>query len=160
MEEIWKNITETNEKYSISNMGRVKNNKTGKLKCLDKNRVGYLRVTLEGRQRKFVHRLVAEYFVDGYFENAVVNHKDLDKLNNRFDNLEWVTRSENSKHAHKNGHQPGSFKFKKCLIDGVLYNSVKEAREALNMPKSTFHKHINEGKLKLSYVSNDHLERE
>lgn len=43
-----------------------------------------------------IHRLIAWAFVDGYKEELVVNHKDEDKLNNKPNNLEWVTPKENS----------------------------------------------------------------
>lgn len=45
--------------------------------------------------RKGVHQLVAQAFVPGWFEGAVVNHKDANKLNNHYTNLEWVTQKEN-----------------------------------------------------------------
>ena len=41
------------------------------------------------------HRLVATCFVDGYFEGAVVNHKDGNTLNNHYTNLEWTTQRNN-----------------------------------------------------------------
>lgn len=42
-----------------------------------------------------IHRLVGKYFVDGYFEGAVIDHKDRNKHNNDCENLEWVTQREN-----------------------------------------------------------------
>ncbi|WAX11623.1 DNA endonuclease [Enterocloster phage CB473P3] len=45
--------------------------------------------------RKGVHQLVAMTFVPGWFEGAVVNHKDANTLNNHYTNLEWVTQKEN-----------------------------------------------------------------
>ena len=53
------------------------------------------------RITKAVHRLVAECFVDNPNNYKEVNHKDGDKLNNTKDNLEWVSRSDNLKHAYK-----------------------------------------------------------
>lgn len=58
--------------------------------------------------------MVAEAFVDGWFEGAEVNHKDLNKLNNKWDNLEWVTHSENQKHQYKAYHP--NYKKSTCLI--------------------------------------------
>lgn len=58
----------------------------------------YLQVTVckDGKQKYLqVHRLVAKYFCDGYFEGAVVNHKDGNIHNNHYTNLEWVTQKEN-----------------------------------------------------------------
>ena len=53
------------------------------------------------KKRYFIHRLVAIHFCEGYSEELVVNHIDGNKNNNKATNLEWVTRSENDKHAYK-----------------------------------------------------------
>lgn len=42
-----------------------------------------------------VHRIVAKYFVDGWFDGAVVNHIDGNKHNNNYENLEWITQKDN-----------------------------------------------------------------
>jgi hypothetical protein len=70
------------------------------------NSNGYLRVSmnLTGKQKEyFVHRLVATHFVENPNKLLVVNHKDGNKRNNHFSNLEWVTSSENNKHAFATG---------------------------------------------------------
>lgn len=51
----------------------------------------------------FGHRLVAEAFLDNPDNLPIVNHKDGNKLNNHVSNLEWVSYSDNSKHAHRIG---------------------------------------------------------
>ncbi len=51
----------------------------------------------------FVHRMVARAFLKGEFPAAVVNHIDGNKAHNLPHNLEWVTRSENTKHAWETG---------------------------------------------------------
>ena len=48
-----------------------------------------------------VHRLVAKYFVSGYFDGAVVNHKDGNNRNNHASNLEWVTQRDNIHQSYK-----------------------------------------------------------
>lgn len=68
---------------------------------------GYPKVQVDGRDHR-VHRLVAQTFLDppatGTAGSALsVNHKDGNKLNADVDNLEWVTHSENSRHAHAEG---------------------------------------------------------
>lgn len=64
---------------------------------------GYLCHTLKDKlnisRMVKVHRLLALNWVSGYFDGAVVNHKDGDKQNNSLENLEWVTRSQNAKHS-------------------------------------------------------------
>lgn len=71
----------------------------------------YKRVSLSKhgiRKKYFVHRLVAETYCDGHREGLIVNHKDGNKTNNHFSNLEWVTYSENNIHALENGLASGS----------------------------------------------------
>lgn len=68
---------------------------------LDKG-VGYFIVTLcyNGKHtNKFIHRLLAEHFIDNPDNKPVVNHKDGNKKNNKLENLEWCTVKENSQHA-------------------------------------------------------------
>lgn len=113
--EVWKDIKGFEANYQISNKGRVRS-KARKTK----NQYGdeFIKTTgtytsagyevhnlyLDGKYKTVsVHRLVAEHFVDGYFNGAVVNHIDGDKTNNASSNLEWCTRSENQKHAVENG---------------------------------------------------------
>ena len=69
---------------------------------------GYLRVALRyiGEDKvigKYVHRLVAEAFLEGSEEGMTVNHKDGNKHNNSVENLEWCTQQENVDHAWRTG---------------------------------------------------------
>lgn len=152
----WKQI----ENFIVSDTGIVKN-LDGHVYTAQDNTAGYLRVSC-GKHRRFVHHLVARAFCDGYFEGAVVNHKDCNKHNNSADNLEWVTRSENSKHAHRNGRQPGAFKtlyrtYK--TSKGILKDvSVSEARKILGISKGCFYNYLRSGKILC--VSNDYPEKE
>lgn len=117
MEEIWKDIQGYEGYYQISNFGNVKNTKTNKILTGDTNSTGYRRVILYNpvKKRFFIHRLVALHFCNGYSDDLVVNHIDGNKLNNHYKNLEWVTKSENDKHAFKLGlrtEHPCTFKKK------------------------------------------------
>jgi len=89
--------------YSVSNLGNVKNNLTGKkLKPFPRSYENlYLGVDLYQygkRYPKRVHRLVAIAFIPNPEYKREVNHRDCNPKNNRVDNLEWCTRKENEAH--------------------------------------------------------------
>ena len=76
----------------------------GKILKPDLNSVGYQRVTLsqDGKlKRVFVHRLVAEHFVENIGGEKYINHIDGNRQNNHYLNLEWVTASYNVKDGFK-----------------------------------------------------------
>lgn len=103
MSETWKDV-QGYSNYEVSDKGRVRS-KRGVLKTR-LNRGGYFILTLCKQNHKYTkkpHRLVAEAFLPHVQENREVNHKDGDKQNNEVDNLEWVSRSENIKHAYSKG---------------------------------------------------------
>ena len=55
----------------------------------------------DGQYTKSIHRLVAEHFVNGYFDGAVVNHIDGNNRNNDCSNLEWTTIQDNVQKSYK-----------------------------------------------------------
>lgn len=148
--EIWKDIQDYEGYYQISNLGNVKNVKTNKILIGDTNNIGYKRVTLYTpiKKRFFVHRLVALHFCDGYEENLVVNHIDGDKTNNKANNLEWVTRSENDLHAFKLNLRkayPCNFKHSILAFDKNTkefvkeFQNVKECEEELGVARANIY---------------------
>ena len=55
------------------------------------------------KQKKYVHRLVGEVYIPNPDNLPQIDHKDTNKLNNHYTNLEWVTNSENRDRAIRNG---------------------------------------------------------
>lgn len=83
--------------YSVSNFGNIRNNKTFRI-MKPKLLRGYQYVCLrkDGKNLcKQVHRLVAIAFIKNDYNKPFVNHKDYNRSNNRVDNLEWCSKSEN-----------------------------------------------------------------
>lgn len=102
--------------YSVSNLGRVKSHnywRRGVERVLSPRQAGhgYYGITLcdAGRQLDAkIHVLVAEAFIGPRPSGMWVNHKDSVRSNNRAENLEWVTPSENNLHAYRTGNKKPS----------------------------------------------------
>ena len=104
-DEEWRFVEGLDNKVMVSNLGRVaKWNRMSGFRIIhqQKDSNGYMKVDIYsagGRRSQSVHRLVAETFIDGKTdERNQVNHKNLDKTDNRVKNLEWVTPRENVHH--------------------------------------------------------------
>ena len=143
MQEIWKDIPSYEGLYQISNYGNVKSIKRDKILKPQVNGRGYLSVGLSknGKHKTFrLNRLVMITFV-GYVEGKdQVNHIDGDKTNNRLDNLEWCTQSENMIHAFANGlYKKKKRRVRKirCKETGDIYDSGADASRKLGYDKST-----------------------
>lgn len=141
---MWK-VLEINPNYEVSDEGLVRrvNNKNVLKGCITS---GYrsVKLTFENsrQQRFYVHRLVAMAFIpNDDKKKTIVNHKDGNKLNNRVENLEWVTPRENNLHYYrmaaqqkkqkKQGNKP--IPVNQFTLDGKLINSfpsIKKASEA------------------------------
>lgn len=117
MEEQWKEIPYT-KGYYISNFGRVKIEKCHKYPdgiIKDNNsgfyedKDGYFKLSyrmINGKSTaSFIHRLVAQAFIDNPNNKKIVNHKDSNRKNNKVTNLEWCTDKENVHHAFIKGNR-------------------------------------------------------
>lgn len=108
--------------YYCDKHGNIYNKNFKILKTrINKNRDGYLTITLWGRDEtgkkkvsvKSVHKIVADLFIPKPNDGKVyeVNHKDCDRTNPDCENLEWVTHYENIQHSIKCGnHRTSNWK--------------------------------------------------
>lgn len=96
------------EDYSITEDGRIWSHHIEKFLKLQTSPFGYLKIILykNGKQKNYlVHRLVALTFIPNPDNKSEVNHIDGNKKNNKIENLEWVTSSENQIHSFTNNLQ-------------------------------------------------------
>jgi len=101
----WKEILGYEKLYLVGNNGGIYNLITNKKMVLMNHKLGYLRVGLTKNKKQkhyLVHRIVAQAFVMNYHDKPHINHKDSNKLNNNYTNLEWCTAKENIQHSIKN----------------------------------------------------------
>lgn len=117
--EVWKDIPGYEGLYQVSSLGRVrsfgryvKNRykmiwRAGKTLKQGKDNKGYMTVVLcaNKQQTKKVHRLVASAFLPNPENKPQINHINGNKQDNRTDNLEWCSQSENMLHAWATGLQ-------------------------------------------------------
>lgn len=97
--EVWKECPIA-KPYEVSSLGRIRNPKTGRVLSQCNHSKGYLIVNICGGT-KTVHKLVASTFIDKPQDKKEINHKNGNKKDNRIENLEWVTHSENNLHCYR-----------------------------------------------------------
>jgi len=158
--EIWRDIVGYEGLYQVSNLGRVKSLKRkvyagrNKMrwqyeKILSNNKTngnGYKIVSLSKHgksQNKYIHRLVAEAFLENKNNYKYINHKDEDKSNNCVNNLEFCTAQYNSTYNNlhiRNGLKNRNNKYSKKILqlddnNNVIkeYPSIKEAGRQMNI---------------------------
>lgn len=160
----WREVPGYDGEYIVSNDGEVRSLFCGhgtRWKCGERiltqrpDFKGYMKVKLckEGQGKLvFVHRLVANTFLEKPDGKNMVNHKDGDKRNNNVDNLEWCTNSENQIHSYRvlGNQRPKwliellkekSSKPVRCIETGVEYPSISEAARSVGAKTDT---HIGE----------------
>ena len=110
--ECWKLITE-NTNYEVSNTGKVRRTRTGRILIPGKDKLGYEKVNLScnGKQKSHrVHRLVAIAFLDNPDNKPNIDHIDHNPSQNHVSNLRWATQQENTWNMSKFKNSKGEFK--------------------------------------------------
>ena len=139
--EIWKEVY---HKYIggikgifVSTKGRIK--RDNKITYGGKNH-DYMSYKINHIEYK-IHRLVALTFLPNFYGLAIVNHKDGDKSNNSLYNLEWISSSNNAKHAYEIGLNNGRRKkINQHDLKGNFiktFNSLSEAAKAVGLKTSS-----------------------
>jgi hypothetical protein len=143
IDENWKEIPNY-KNYYVSNDGRICSfketyNKYALLTPYLNSKIGRYYVKIKDKNLS-VHRLVALCFVDGRTEEKnTVNHKDGNPLNNHHTNLEWVSQSENNKHAYdvlnrKKNKAHSRRKFKKLILnDKYEFKTIEALAKFLDL---------------------------
>lgn len=146
------------EQYEIRDDGTVISLATNLPLVPIKQPNGYVHVSLrdqDGRHKQVgIHTLVAEHFIPNPYHRSIVNHINGNKQDNRVENLEWCTSSENAQHALRNGLCPGR-RFM-SMNDRILYlnrvltgEQVKDIAVEINRRPETLHKMLRDVAKKL-----------
>lgn len=132
----WKTIEEF-DMYEVNILGQVRR----KAQMLKPGSIpsGHLTVALckgKGKPKSmYVHRLVALAFMDNPEDKPLVNHINGDPKDNRLDNLEWATYSENNTHAYRNNGRRVSTELRVVAVDddGALIMSFRSGADAAKL---------------------------
>ena len=148
--EIFMPIKDYEDTYAVSNLGRVKNIKTGRILKQFKDKDDYMLVTLykDGKRKTHkVHRLVLSNFKANPDNKPCVNHLDENPSNNNLNNLSWCTYKENNNYGKHNERMASTHKangiYDKisdkysipvyCITNNTVYKSAREASKQLNL---------------------------
>jgi len=107
LHEKWLPITNFENKYEVSDFGRIRNSNTLQvLKLYNQNGYNYTYLSISKTKglRPTVHRLVAIHFIYNPDNKPCVNHIDCNRSNNHISNLEWVTHKENTDYGIRYGN--------------------------------------------------------
>lgn len=174
MEEVWKDVAGYENLYQVSNLGRVKSlgyvricnfgtHENSKIKRKERIlktesrvtrgrglEIGYVRCSLHknGVSKNYcVHKLVAQAFIPNPENKPQVDHIDTNTLNNRVDNLRWVTCLENNNNelTKMRFYEKHGVKVKE-LTTGLVFKTVTDCSKHFGIKRPTLSSYLNKGK--------------
>lgn len=142
------------DNYSVSNKGRVRNDKSGRILKLHTIPQGYFQAQLSKGGKVYhllVHRLVAEAFLPNPNQFPIINHINEDKGDNRVENLEWCTYQYNLNYKSRDRRTP-------VELDGEKYPSITDAAKHIGVHPNTLTSTLSQGRTRyknhtISYVN-------
>ncbi len=181
MEEKWRPVVGYEGLYEVSNLGRVKSldrdievqhkgepvklrHFKGKILKQGRRQDGYADVSLSRQgvtTLHCVHRLIAQAWIPNPDNLDCVNHKDLDKTNNSLDNLEWVSTSDNMRHASAN-YSSSQIIPVYCYETDKVYPSMNHCDRALGFTEGFTHnviRHNRPSPYTLRLATNEEIEK-
>lgn len=158
IKEIWK-IIRYAPNYHISNLGNIKNKKN-KLLLINYERLKKINTRahpglyVNGKQcQYFLHRIVAEHFIENPQKLPEVNHIDGNFHNNVQSNLEWISKLDNMRHADENNlikrYMTKIKVTNKQTNEIIVYESIKKCSENINISYSNAARYIKKGENKM-----------
>lgn len=139
--EIWKPCTIKGDGYEVSNQGRLRDRTQKVFKGTSEAEGHYLRF-----RDQYVHRLVAQAFLENPNNLPIVHHKNSNKQDNRLVNLMWVSASDNLKFsAMENKHRNKTIQCTDPVGNVATYFSVREVERQLGISQITVRKSIKTG---------------
>lgn len=155
MIEEWREVPGYEGLYEVSDLGRVKNIKTGRILSSAEAGNGYIVVNLSKNgiaKTVNIHRLVAEVFIPNPQNFPCVNHKDETPTNNAVGNLEWCTYEYNNSYGTKNERTAEKLS-KPVLQFDLLGNFIREWPSATKVEEELGINHSNISRCCLGYRS-------
>lgn len=133
MTEVWKDVPGYEGLYMVNNEGVIKS-KSGTIRKPYEHYKGYLCIRLSKNnigKNYMIHRIVAEAFIPNPENKSQVNHINGIKSDNRLENLQWSTGSENVQHAYDTG-------LAKSATAGKIYTTLEKIERYQNRLKVLF----------------------
>lgn len=148
----YENFYEVSDKGRIRSLDRITRNgrgnylKRGRIMKMVDNGNGYLKVCLKAKdksEKKYVHRIVAEAFIENPENKHFINHLDNNPQNNVVENLEWCTPLENVLWMAKQGRNKRTDKWLEHLHEGQRKSYKAVVGENLETGETIFFENLN-----------------